>query len=611
MASFKLPDTTGRSVVVLGGGVLGRRIAACWAAGGHEVRVRDPSAEQRAAAVKYVEDSYALYAPNIPVAVKPGTVTAFEDLGKAVENAWLVIEAVPELLPLKISTFADLEKLAPKDALLCSNSSSYKSREMIDGLQEATKKRISNQHYYMPPHVRIVELMTCSFTDESIFPFMTEKLRAVGLHPYTARKESTGLIFNRLWAAIKRESLNILAEGVSVPEEVDQMWVEGLAKSSGPMRSMDSVGLDTVSFIEQHYVKERHLPDTPVKFLQKYIDEGRLGKKSPKGGLYPPSHTTQSADGKDAPLLYFLDVGLNDPNFSNIMHGGRIVLGHPDGRAIRQLATGQVMPDGIDISVSAGKMFWTSMGIPSANDGSILSANLDGSDIKTIVAPGKVHTPKQLVVDEKNNKLYYADREGMRVFRCDFDGSNIETLVQAADWKDGDAKAKQTNWCVGVAVSPATGKFFWTQKGYSKSNKGRIFCANIDFKKGETAATRTDIETIFQGLPEPIDLEVDEKGKMLYWTDRGELPLGNSINRVSFDKMKPVEGTAPSLPGKNYELLVRNLHEAIGLKLDIKNGHMYATDLGGTLYRFDLDGGKRKKIYENLGSFTGISLVYP
>ncbi|PHH81295.1 hypothetical protein CDD82_1094 [Ophiocordyceps australis] len=607
MASFKLPDTKGRSVVVLGGGVLGRRIAACWAYGGYEVRIRDPSAEQREAAVKYFETSYNDYAPYLPAAVKSGTVTAFDDLAKAVENAWVVFEVVPEKLPLKISTFADLEKMAPKDALLCSNSSSYKSREMVEGLQESTKKRISNQHYFMPPDIRVVELMTCGSTDESVFPFLAEKLKSVGLHPYIARKESTGLILNRIWASIKRECLYILAEGVSEPEIIDRIWMDLTGTHEGPAKQMDDVGLDTVSFIEQHYIKERNLPDTPIKYLQKYLDEGRIGTKSPKGGLYPPS---ESKGGKNLPLVYMLDLGFNDGNYTNIKTG-RIVIGASDHRPIKQIVTGQVMPDGIDISVPAGKMFWTTMGIPSANDGAVHSANLDGSDVKTVVPPGSVHTPKQITIDHKNKKLYFTDREGMRVFRCDFDGSKLEPIVHVADWKDADAMANQKNWCVGIAVSPATGKFFWTQKGFAKSNKGRILCANIDFKKGEDAATRTDIQTIMQGLPEPIDLEIDENAKMLYWTDRGELPLGNSINRVSFDKIKPVEGTTACLPGKNYELISRGLNEAIGIRLDTKNGHIYAADLGGTLYMFDLDGSKKKKIYQDVGACTGVAIVHP
>jgi 3-hydroxyacyl-CoA dehydrogenase len=123
MSTFQIPSIHGRDVAILGGGVLGRRMACVWAAGGYNVRIRDPSEEQRIAAVHYYETNITQY--KTPNPTKPGKVEAFEDVKTAVENAWMVIEAVPEKLALKIDTFAQLEKEAPVDAILCTNSSSY------------------------------------------------------------------------------------------------------------------------------------------------------------------------------------------------------------------------------------------------------------------------------------------------------------------------------------------------------------------------------------------------------------------------------------------------------------------------------------------------------
>ena len=161
------------------------------------------------------------------------------------------------------------------------------------------------------------------------------------------------------------------------------------------------------------------------------------------------------------------------------------------------------------------------------NDGSVLSSNLDGIDIKTIVPEGSVHTPKQCRVDAVNKKLYFCDREGGRVMRVNLDGSEIETLYRTANWQKEPEKLKdEKNWCVGIAPSPKTGKIYWTQKGRSKGSEGRIFSANIDMPRGATAADRTDVELVIGGLPEPIDLELNDDETVLYWTDRGELPLG-------------------------------------------------------------------------------------
>lgn len=105
-----------------------------------------------------------------------------------------MIEAVPEKLDLKISTFGDLSKLAPKDAVLGSNSSSYKSSMMLERVDEDSKKRILNTHYGMPPLNRTVELMTDRFTDPAVLEFMVVVHNAVGLMPAVARKESTGFV---------------------------------------------------------------------------------------------------------------------------------------------------------------------------------------------------------------------------------------------------------------------------------------------------------------------------------------------------------------------------------------------------------------------------------
>ncbi|EWZ29897.1 uncharacterized protein FOBCDRAFT_233025 [Fusarium oxysporum Fo47] len=603
MGAFTLPSTDGRTVAVLGGGVLGRRIACAWVASGFDVVIRDPSYEQSAAAVEYCNTSMSQYSDS----EIRGRVTAVDDLAEAVAKAWLVIEAVPEKLPLKISTFADLEKLTSHDTILCSNSSSYKSREMIEGLKPETKRRVLNMHYYMPPDYRVVELMTDGETDGNIFPFLYQKLEEIKFHPYIARKESTGFIYNRLWAAIKREVLNILAEEVSTPEEIEKLWKEmWYAKEKGPVAMMDAVGLDTVSFIEQHYIAERGLPDTPVKFLQKYIDGGRLGAKSDKGGLLPPSKPVES-DHESS--LYFLDIGLSSGNGKGYATAGRVLVGSSDGKPMKTLISGQRMPDGIDISKSTGKLFWTCMGNPSANDGAVLSCNLDGTDLKEIVPQGSVHTPKQLTVDNTSSKLYFADREGMRIMRCNLDGSELEVLIQTGDWQVNEHMLDPTRWCVGITVSPSTGKFYWSQKGPSKGGQGRIFQAKIDFQPSEDAKTRTDIEVLFQGLPEPIDLDVDEDENVLYWTDRGELPNGNTINRAKLRDIAQVTHDGASKPGKDYEVVAWGLHEAIGIKLDSKNRRIFATDLGGSVYKFDMDGGNRKKVYEGSRAFVGITVA--
>jgi 3-hydroxyacyl-CoA dehydrogenase len=163
-----------------------------WAAGGYNVAIRDPSADQRNAAIHFIDNNIAAFAKQFKdTNPRRGDYAAYEDLDSAVKNAWFVVEAVPEKLDLKIATFTELAQKAPKDCIMGSNSSSYKSRLMVENLDQQAKERVLNVHYTMPP-IRVVELMTSTFTHPDIFPFLENKHRQVGLLPATARVESTG-----------------------------------------------------------------------------------------------------------------------------------------------------------------------------------------------------------------------------------------------------------------------------------------------------------------------------------------------------------------------------------------------------------------------------------
>src|SRR6266850_1904470 len=197
------------------------------------------------------------------------------------------------------------------------------------------------------------------------------------------------------------------------------------------------------------------------------------------------------------PRLFFLDAS-----------GGRIVSVKPDGSDKKVIVTGVgPIPDGIVVDAEAGHLYWTNMGNPIKNDGFIERADLDGGNRTTIVPEGGTFTPKQLVLERKSGKLYWCDREGMRVMRCNLDGSQVETLVQTGQTESD--RRDQIRWCVGIAVDPDRGHIYWTQKGTDNGNVGRIFRAGVEIPRGQTPSNRKDIEVVYDGLPEPIDLELD------------------------------------------------------------------------------------------------------
>jgi hypothetical protein len=276
------------------------------------------------------------------------------------------------------------------------------------------------------------------------------------------------------------------------------------------------------------------------------------------------------------------------------LNAGAIHSMNTDGSERKIIVTGAHLPDGIVVDVEAGHIYWTNMGVPNLDDGSIERADLDGKNRKMIVPQGNTHTPKQIILDKKGGKLYWCDREGMRVMRANLDGSQIETLIEAGR---GDADSSdQTRWCVGLTIDPKHSKIYWSQKGPDNAGRGRIFRANLEIPAGQTAVNRSDIEVFFNRLPEPIDLELDVKNRVLYWTDRGDPPRGNTVNRASIDN-RPAEP----------EIVVTHLMEGIGIALDVPGDRMFVTDFAGSIYSANLDGsGERNFLYAQ-GNLTGIA----
>ena len=275
------------------------------------------------------------------------------------------------------------------------------------------------------------------------------------------------------------------------------------------------------------------------------------------------------------------------------INAGRIHAMNPDGSDKKTIITNCRMPDGIVVDTEARHIYWTNMGVPNLDDGSIERADLDGGNRRVIVPQGGTHTPKQMHLDKENGKLYWCDREGMRVMRANLDGSQVETLVETGR---GDTDRRdQTRWCVGITIDPKLAKIYWSQKGADNAGQGRIFRANIDIPKGESPAHRSDIEVLFDRLPTPIDLELDLANRLLYWTDRGDPPRGNTVNRAPIDKKA------------TPEILITHLMEGIGITLDVPGNRKFVTDFAGSVYSADLDGKNERNFLYAQGNLTGIA----
>jgi DNA-binding beta-propeller fold protein YncE len=292
--------------------------------------------------------------------------------------------------------------------------------------------------------------------------------------------------------------------------------------------------------------------------------------------------------------LLILDCALSSPNFSR----GRIVSTSTRGETTRDVVNNiSTLPDGIAIDRSSQHMYVTHMGSAlSTNSGSIMRYNTDGSDPQPVIRSGSigVWTPKQITFVEHEGRkwVYWCDREGMKVMRACVDTlpATPEVLLSTGDSARGEGKDTM-RWCVGIAVDAARGQVYWSQKGASKGNQGRIFRAQIDDVEGTA-------EVLFEKLPEPIDLEFDEHYRVLYWTDRGDPPRGNSLNRAFVGDER-----------RQVEIVATRFHEAIGLALDKSERKAYVSDLAGGVYEVDLQSRKKKVLFSELGDLTGIALV--
>jgi 3-hydroxybutyryl-CoA dehydrogenase len=279
---YALPtDIEHRPITILGSGTLGRRIALMYATRGGVVRLYDIAEGPLNDAKKFIEEQLPALLKSRPGS-QAATVEYVTDLHTAVKNAWYIVESVPEIPSLKIDILGQLDEIAEPDAIIGTNSSSFESSELIGKVKHP--ERVLNTHYGQPPQFPQLELMTDGHTDERIFDLLVEELPKYGLVAAAARVESVGFITNRVWAAIKRESLAVVAEGVCSAPDFDRLWLAAGLGTMGVFRLIDKVGLDVALDIEGNYLKKfPYLPTKSRDLLKSYVDQGKLGVKSGEG----------------------------------------------------------------------------------------------------------------------------------------------------------------------------------------------------------------------------------------------------------------------------------------------------------------------------------------
>ncbi len=282
-----------RNITVIGAGTMGAQIASLIAIHGYQVQLTDGFPETLGKADERIDGQIldGLVGAGIGTVDRTTARANIEitaNLEAAARSADLIIEAVREDVEVKTELFALLDELNPT-ALIASNSSSIPTRNVVSEVSKP--ERVLNMHFFAPIWVRtMVEVMTCGATTEENLQRAQAFGQSIGLVAPIVGIESKGFIINRIWRAVKRESLRVMDEGVATPEDIDRLWMIFFQTEYAPFGIMDMVGLDVVRDIEWSYQRETLDPtDKPSPGLIKLIENGDLGEKTGKGFYTHPN----------------------------------------------------------------------------------------------------------------------------------------------------------------------------------------------------------------------------------------------------------------------------------------------------------------------------------
>jgi 3-hydroxybutyryl-CoA dehydrogenase len=274
-------------VAIIGSGFMGIQIAVRAILYGSSVRMFDVNKEALEKARNEIKPTLEVYSLEGQfkgdAEIYQNRVSYFNDLAAAVKDAELIIEIVPEKLELKREVFAKLDKLAPPSAIIATNSSSLP----VSKIETAVSRRdkVANIHFYAQVmKTYFVDIAGGTETSKETMDAVDAWVKSIECLPLMVKKECMGFVFNRIWRAVKRESLAAWGNGNADFMDIDRAWVIWSGMPLGPFGMMDWVGLDVVYDIEmQYYLDSGDPKDRPPDALKAMIDRGELGKKSGKG----------------------------------------------------------------------------------------------------------------------------------------------------------------------------------------------------------------------------------------------------------------------------------------------------------------------------------------
>ena len=269
----QVPDTVG----VYGGGRMGAGIAHAFATAGARVIVIESTEDTAAAARERVDASIAKSeAKGIAV---PGRVDVVRD-PTLLDEALLVVEAVPEDAELKRTILAAIARYAPA-ASIGTNTSALSIDELASALPRP--QALIGLHFFNPvPVSDLVEIVVGSQTSPELVAAATNWVAALGKTPITVT-DSPGFASSRLGVALALEAIRMVEEGVASAADIDTAMTLGYRHPAGPLKTTDIVGLDVRLGIAEHLERELGPRFAPPQLLRDKVAAGELGRKTGKG----------------------------------------------------------------------------------------------------------------------------------------------------------------------------------------------------------------------------------------------------------------------------------------------------------------------------------------
>jgi 3-hydroxybutyryl-CoA dehydrogenase len=275
-----------RTIAVLGAGTMGRGIAHVAAAGGYTTRLFDTQEAALANAVATIHRNLdkgvelGKVEAAVATAAKDNLTTA-TDLEASVSDADLVIEAIPEIMELKVATFQRVAAAAPAEAFFASNTSALSITEMAAAT--GRPERFAGMHFFNPVHImRLIELVRGRETSDETVSAMREVSARMGKEVVLVN-ESPGFVTSRINVLIGNEAFRMLEEGVATAQDIDTALKLGLNHPMGPFEMADLVGLDVRLSILDFLHGELGETYRPSPLLREHVEAGRLGRKVGQG----------------------------------------------------------------------------------------------------------------------------------------------------------------------------------------------------------------------------------------------------------------------------------------------------------------------------------------